>query len=96
MSCVSTIDATGAQVLGDAITRLDHRGITVLLSGIKPGHDRVLATLGVADHHLRRDGLIFPDTPAAIAHARTRLRQSGLLPFPSDPEPPPEPAEMTS
>ncbi|MEU5939437.1 SulP family inorganic anion transporter [Micromonospora sp. NPDC047548] len=69
MSRVSTLDATGAQVLGDAIRRLQERGITVLLSGIAPGHDQVLATLGVADQ-LRRDGLVFPDTPAAIRHAR--------------------------
>lgn len=72
MSRVSTIDATGAGVLGDAITRLEGRGITVLLSGIRPGHDEVLDGLGVAGH-LRRDGLVFPDTPAAIAHARTLL-----------------------
>ncbi|MGC5329620.1 SulP family inorganic anion transporter [Micromonospora sp. DT62] len=70
MSRVSTLDATGAQVLGDAILRLQERGITVLLSGIVPGHDQVLATLGVADQ-LRRDGLVFPDTPAAIRYART-------------------------
>ncbi|TMR90147.1 SulP family inorganic anion transporter [Nonomuraea basaltis] len=69
MSRVSTIDATGAQVLGDAITRLERRGITVLLSGIRPGHEQVLAAVGVAEH-LRRDGLVFADTPRAIAHAR--------------------------
>ncbi|MFI6600476.1 SulP family inorganic anion transporter [Nonomuraea sp. NPDC050536] len=69
MSRVTTIDATGAQVLGDAITRLEKRGITVVLSGIKPGHDQVLAALGVAEH-LRRDDLIFPDTPSAIRYAR--------------------------
>ncbi|RUL93017.1 SulP family inorganic anion transporter [Verrucosispora sp. FIM060022] len=69
MARVTTIDATGAQVLGDAIRRLQGRGITVLLSGIDPGHDQVLDTLGVADQ-LRRDNLIFPDTPAAIAYAR--------------------------
>lgn len=74
MSRVSTVDATGAQVLGDAITRLEQRGITVLLSGIKPGHDQVLSALGVAEH-LRRDGLIFCDTPAAIAHAHRLLGQ---------------------
>jgi len=72
MSRISTIDATGAQVLGDAITKLEHRGITVLLSGIDPDHDEVLAALGVAEH-LRRAGLIFPDTPSAISHARTLL-----------------------
>ncbi|MER7441127.1 SulP family inorganic anion transporter [Micromonospora avicenniae] len=70
MSRVSTIDATGAQVLGDAVLRLQRRGITVLLSGIAPGHDQVLTTLGVAEQ-LRRDGLVFPDTPSAIRHART-------------------------
>jgi SulP family sulfate permease len=72
MSRVSTVDATGAHVLGDAITRLQRRGITVLLSGIAPGHDQVLSTLGVAGQ-LRRDGLIFPDTPTAIRHARAQL-----------------------
>ncbi|MEU4436799.1 SulP family inorganic anion transporter [Micromonospora chalcea] len=69
MSRVSTIDATGAQVLGDAIARLRARGITVLLSGITPGHDQVLSTLGVAEE-LRREGLVFADTPAAIRYAR--------------------------
>ncbi|MFI9642133.1 SulP family inorganic anion transporter [Micromonospora sp. NPDC051925] len=73
MSRVSALDATGAHVLGDAIRRLRGRGITVLLSGITPDHDQVLATLGVADE-LRRDGLVFTDTPAAIAHARELLR----------------------
>ncbi|MFG3681468.1 SulP family inorganic anion transporter [Micromonospora chalcea] len=69
MSRVSTIDATGAQVLGDAIARLRGRGITVLISGITPGHDQVLSTLGVAEE-LRREGLVFADTPAAIRYAR--------------------------
>ncbi|MFF5212509.1 SulP family inorganic anion transporter [Streptosporangium sp. NPDC000396] len=72
MSRVTTIDATGAQVLGDAITRLEQRGITVLLSGIKQDHFQVLAALGVAEH-LRRGGLTFSDTPAAIARARHLL-----------------------
>jgi SulP family sulfate permease len=69
MSRVTTMDATGAHVLGDAIRRLRGRGITVLLSGITPAHEQVLATLGVAAD-LRREGLVFPDTPAAIRHAR--------------------------
>jgi SulP family sulfate permease len=72
MSRISTLDATGAQVLGDAITKLENRGITVLLSGIKTHHDQVLGALGIAPH-LRRDGLIFPDTPHAIDHARRLL-----------------------
>jgi SulP family sulfate permease len=69
MSRVTTIDATGARVLGDAITQLRRRDVTVLLSGIAVGHDQVLTALGVADE-LRRDGRVFPDTPTAIAYAR--------------------------
>ena len=69
MSRVSTLDATGAQVLGDAITRLERRGITVMLSGIAEAHDAILGTLGVGEQ-LRRDGLVFPDTPSAIRRAR--------------------------
>ncbi|RFU38101.1 SulP family inorganic anion transporter [Actinomadura logoneensis] len=72
MSRITTLDATGAGVLGDAITRLEHRGILVLLSGVNPAHDQILTTLGIAEH-LRRDGLVFPDTPTAIAHARAHL-----------------------
>jgi SulP family sulfate permease len=72
MSRVTTIDATGAHVLGDAITRLRRRGITVLLSGIAARHEQVLAALGVAEQ-LRRDGHVFTDTPSAIAHARSHV-----------------------
>ena len=69
MSRVSTMDATGAQVLGDAITKLERRGITVMLSGLAGTHGTILETLGVGAH-LRSAGLVFPDTPAAIRHAR--------------------------
>jgi sulfate permease, SulP family len=69
LSRITALDATGAKVLGDAITRLERRGIVVLLSGVQADHDLILSALGVADH-LRRNGLIFTDTPAAIAYAR--------------------------
>jgi sulfate permease, SulP family len=81
MSRVTTLDATGANVIGDAITHLEKRGIAVLLSGLRTKHDDVLAALGIAEH-LRRDGLLFDDTPAAIAHARRLVhghRMSGTL-----------------
>jgi SulP family sulfate permease len=70
MSRVSTIDATGALMLDDAITRLEHRGIVVLLSGIKPHHNRVLTNLGSA-RRLRAAGRVFGDTPDAIGYARS-------------------------
>ena len=72
MARVSTIDATGAHVLGDAISKLERRGITVMLSGIAPGHEEVLTRLGIA-RHLREDDLVFPDTPSAIERARRLL-----------------------
>jgi SulP family sulfate permease len=72
LSRISTIDATGALVLHDVVERLEHRGITVLISGIKPGHERVLDTLGVADR-LRDRRQVFATTPEAIEHARTLL-----------------------
>lgn len=69
MSHVSTIDATGALLLDDAIARLEKRGIVVLLSGIKPGHERVLEKVGSAGR-LREQGRVFTDTPDAIHAAR--------------------------
>jgi sulfate permease, SulP family len=75
MSRVSTMDATGAHVLGDAISRLERRGIVVLLSGVRAQHDEVLDALGVA-LELRRLGRVFQATPEAIAYARDLVRRT--------------------
>ena len=72
MSRVTTLDATGARVLDDTITRLERRGITVLLSGLAPAHEAVLTSLGVGGP-LRAAGHILPDTPSAIHAARQLL-----------------------
>ena len=69
MSRVTTIDATGASVLADTIRRLEGRGITVLLSGVQPLHERVLRELGVHER-LAHERHLFATTPEAIAHAR--------------------------
>jgi SulP family sulfate permease len=69
MSRITTIDATGAHVLADTITRLEARDITVLLSGVQPGHERVLRELGVYGG-LAHERHLFETTPEAIAHAR--------------------------
>ncbi len=74
MARVSTIDATGAHVLGDAIAHLERRGIVVLLSGVPPEHAEVLSVLG-AKARLREQGRVFATTPEAIAHARTLVHQ---------------------
>jgi SulP family sulfate permease len=70
MSRVTAIDATGASVLKDAITKLEHRHITVLISGAKPEHLRPLAALGVFTTTDSEDRHLFDTTPRAIAHAR--------------------------
>jgi SulP family sulfate permease len=69
MSRVATLDATGASVLADTIKRLEARGTTVMLSGIRPEQQATLARLGVFDE-LRTHRHVFDHTPDAIAHAR--------------------------
>jgi MFS superfamily sulfate permease-like transporter len=84
MSRVTTIDATGAHVLADTITRLEHRGVTVLLSGVQTSHERVLGELGVYDG-LAHERHLFDSTPVAIAHAR--VHASRLAHAPGTPGP---------
>ncbi len=71
MSHLTTIDTTGALVLKDAIAKLEHRHITVLMSGLRADHHHRLAALdalpGGGDTHL------FEHTPDAITYARTRV-----------------------
>ena len=76
LSRVTTIDATGAHVLADTINRLERRHITVLLSGVRPAHEKVLRELGVYDG-LAHERHLFATTPEAIAHAREHAAVSG-------------------
>lgn len=69
LSRVTAMDATGATVLADTVRRLERRGVTVLLSGVRPEHERVLRHLGVHEH-LADERHLFATTPEAIAHAR--------------------------
>jgi SulP family sulfate permease len=78
MSRVSAMDASGARVLGDVMDKLTERGALVLVSGIREVHRPRLDALGVLDR-LRADGRVFASTPQAIAFARVRLEDAGLL-----------------
>lgn len=69
MSRVSAIDATGAAVLADTIRRLESRDVTVMLSGVRGPHQKVLAQLGVHEQ-LAHERHLFDTTPEAIRHAR--------------------------
>jgi MFS superfamily sulfate permease-like transporter len=69
MSRMAALDATGAAVLADTITRLETRSVTVLLSGVQTRHEQALTHLGVYDA-LAHEQHLFNHTPDAIAHAR--------------------------
>ena len=72
MRYVTTIDATGAQILADTIGRLERGGTRVLLSATKPEHVPVLRELGVFDQ-LAHENHAFDNTLDAIAHARMHV-----------------------
>ncbi|MFI6009653.1 SulP family inorganic anion transporter [Streptomyces sp. NPDC051243] len=78
MSRVSTMDATGALVLKDAVEKLQRRGILVLASGIRTGQRQVLDSVGALDL-LGQDGREYATTPEAIRAARDHLETTGVL-----------------
>jgi len=79
MSRVTAIDATGAHVLADTVSRLEGRHITVLLSGVQPHHEQVLRELGVYDR-LAHERHLFATTPEAIEHARVHASRIAHTP----------------
>jgi SulP family sulfate permease len=85
MSRVTALDATGAHVLADTISRLEGRGVTVLLSGVQPAHQRVLRELGVY-RQLADERHLFEDTPAAISHARLHASSTAHTATPTSQE----------
>nr|WP_280496887.1 SulP family inorganic anion transporter [Nocardia asiatica] len=68
MSHITALDTTGALMLKDAVGKLEHRGITVLMSGLRADHHRRLAAVGALPSGGQAH--IFAHTPDAIAHAR--------------------------
>ncbi|MBL1080029.1 SulP family inorganic anion transporter [Nocardia sp. 2] len=68
MSHLTALDTTGALVLKDAIGKLEHRHIIVLISGLRDDHRRKLAAIGA----LPAGGTahLFEHTPDAITCAR--------------------------
>ncbi|MFF2964771.1 SulP family inorganic anion transporter [Streptomyces sp. NPDC057963] len=78
MSRITTMDATGALVLKDAVEKLNRRGIAVMTSGIRPGRRQTLDSVG-ASGLLQREGRAYASTPQAIAGARAHLQRTGLI-----------------
>ncbi|MBO4253102.1 SulP family inorganic anion transporter [Streptomyces griseorubiginosus] len=79
MSRVSTMDASGALVLKDAVEKLNRRGILVLASGIRADQRQVLDSVGALEL-LRYEGREYDTTPEAIQGAREHLEGAGVLP----------------
>jgi len=79
---LQVLDATGAQALGEIVSELESRHITVLLKGPRPEHERILRAVGALDR-LASEHHVFADLDEAVAHARLHVERG------SDPHGPP-------
>jgi SulP family sulfate permease len=75
LSQVQSLDATGAQALGEIVEELEGRGITVLLKGVRPNHQRILQAVGTLDR-LAHQRHLFETLDGALAHARVHLART--------------------
>jgi SulP family sulfate permease len=73
MPDLQVLDATGAQALGEIVSELESRHITVLIKGPRPDHERVLTAVGALEH-LAHERHLFHDLDDAIDHARAHVR----------------------
>ncbi|WP_329246958.1 SulP family inorganic anion transporter [Actinoallomurus sp. NBC_01490] len=71
MADVSALDLTAARVLGETITQLRSRGVTVLLAGVRPRHHRLISQ--ATDGGRPPADLVHPDPAAALVHARSLI-----------------------
>ncbi|MBI4884712.1 MAG: SulP family inorganic anion transporter [Actinobacteria bacterium] len=76
LSQMQSLDATGAQALGQIVEELESRGITVLLKGVRPHHRRILEAVGTLDR-LAHERHLFDTLDDAVAHAHMHLARSG-------------------
>ncbi|MFT4285548.1 MAG: SulP family inorganic anion transporter [Protaetiibacter sp.] len=74
MSQLELVDATGAHVLSEIVHRLEARGITVLIKGVREGHVELFRTVGVLGA-LRHHKHLFAELPAAVEHARSHVER---------------------
>ncbi|WES65506.1 SulP family inorganic anion transporter [Microbacter sp. GSS18] len=74
MSQLELVDATGARILTEIVQRLERDGVTVLIKGVREGHEELFRTVGVLDA-LRHHKHLFTTLPDAIAHARSHVER---------------------
>ena len=75
LSGVRVLDISGANALAEIVADLQHRGIVVLLKGLRPEHRKVAGAAGVLDQ-LQHPKHLFDDLDAAIEHARSHVRRA--------------------
>jgi sulfate permease, SulP family len=71
---VQVLDATGAQALGEIVSELEARRITVLLKGLRPEHEKTLRVVGAVDR-LAHERHVFTTLDEAVAHAQLHVRR---------------------
>ena len=74
LSQLQLLDATGAHSLAELVARLEQRGVTVLLKGIRPEHLETMRRLEVLDA-LQHHNHLFDKLEPAIAHARSHVER---------------------
>lgn len=72
MSQLELVDATGAHILSEIVRRLEGRGVTVLIKGVREGHTELFRAVGVLAA-LRHHRHLFDHLPDAIDHARSHV-----------------------
>jgi SulP family sulfate permease len=72
MSQLELVDATGAHILSEIVHRLEGRGVTVLIKGVREGHTELFRAVGVLDA-LRHHRHLFDDLSDAVEHARSHV-----------------------
>jgi SulP family sulfate permease len=75
VSQLQEVDATGAHALTEMIHRLEARGITVLVKGVRVAHDPLFRRVGVVGA-LRHPNHLFDALDAAIEHARSHVQRA--------------------
>jgi SulP family sulfate permease len=71
---LQVLDATGAHALGETVSELEARNITVLLKGPRLEHLRTLRAVGVLDR-LSHENHLFDDLDDALDHARVHAQR---------------------
>lgn len=82
LSGVRMLDVSGASALAEIVADLRHRGILVLVKGLRAEHRRVVASVGLLDDLTAR-GHLFDELDAALDHARRHVGRA-LTPPPPD------------